>query len=168
MFGKVKWGAWAERYFICAIFLNWDKPRFVPNSVLNGWRREIISLLLEKRLKSYFLKRAEHKKTNHAYPVKDLDYSYNIANSLAKNFYENHGSEVKEMAVEKTLDCNDIKLMTTKHCLKYWLGACPKNKISFNKNKENLFREPLYLVCAGKKFRLSFDCGRCEMSIWND
>jgi putative protease len=155
-------------FYLRDIVLNWDKPRFVPNSVLNGWRREIISLLLEKRLKSYFLKRAEHKKTNHAYPVKDLDYSYNIANSLAKNFYENHGSEVKEMAVEKTLDCNDIKLMTTKHCLKYWLGACPKNKISFNKNKENLFREPLYLVCAGKKFRLSFDCGRCEMSIWND
>jgi len=145
----------------------WSEPRFAPASVLNDWRRELIGALFEERLKKYPRQKRKSVGTGHCpFQILDgkiLDYSYNIDNNLAKNFYEKQGAEVKEMAVEKTLDCRNKKLMTTKHCLKYWLGACNKRG-----DKSEDFSEPLYLVHGNKKFRLSFDCDRCEMNIWSE
>jgi len=46
-------------------------------------------------------------------------------------------------------------LMQCKYCIKYELGWCGKESS----------KEPLWLVNQGKRFRLEFDCGRCEMKV---
>jgi len=46
-------------------------------------------------------------------------------------------------------------LMICKYCVRYEMGLC-KNKLP---------HEPLYLVNQGKKFKLTFDCERCEMRV---
>jgi 23S rRNA 5-hydroxycytidine C2501 synthase len=150
---------------------DFKKPYFIPLSVLNEWRRGVILKLLETRAKNYPRIPAEHKKTNHPYPEKELDYSFNIANSLAKSFYERHGAKVAEMAFELQENARGKKVMTTKHCLKYFLGVCQKQGNTYpeqeGQGKADL-KEPLYLVYQHKRYRLGFDCKNCQMEIWNN
>ena len=144
------------------MIFDWDKPYFVPMSVLNDWRRKLAAALLKKRLKDYPQIKVEHQKTTHKYFKDNLDYSANVANKLAQKFYEEHGVKKIAPAFELQSDHRGQKLMTCKHCLKYWLNACPKGR-----NKKSIsFQEPLYLVREGKKYRLNFDCGNCLMEIW--
>jgi len=145
------------------VVINWKKSSFVPLSVLNNWRRELLDLLLKKRLANYPRETHQLKPTTHAYPVSELDYSYNVANDLAYAFYARHGSTVKEEALELTSNNPGKKLMTTKHCLRYFLGACPRRL----KKEALTLKEPLFLVYNGKRYPLKFDCDKCVMEIYN-
>jgi collagenase-like PrtC family protease len=157
-------GKLGETIFYSRDFIfDWDQPYFIPMSVLNEWRRKIAAAMLKKRLKDYPQDKVEHQKTVHKYWQKELDYSANVANKLAKSFYENHGVKKIAPAFELQADHRGQKLMTSKHCLKYWLGACLRGRVK----KTITFKEPLYLVREGKKYRLNFDCGNCLMEIWN-
>jgi len=139
---------------------HFKKPYFIPLSVLNDWRRKVILELDQKRSENYPRIKVIHKKTDHPYPQAELDYSFNVANSLARKFYERHGVSAIEDSFEQQKDVRGKKLMTTKHCLKHFLGACPKEM-------KKVLEEPLFLVYEGKKYRLSFDCAECLMEIWN-
>ncbi|MFH1780456.1 MAG: U32 family peptidase [Candidatus Nealsonbacteria bacterium] len=138
---------------------NLKKPYFIPLSVLNDWRREIVAKLLEVRIKNYPKIKVVHQKTSHPYPYKDLNYTFNVANALARKFYERHGVCVLESSLEQQKDVRGKKLMTTKHCLKHFLGACPE--------QGRRIKEPLFLVYENKKYRLRFDCAACQMEIYN-
>jgi 23S rRNA 5-hydroxycytidine C2501 synthase len=140
---------------------NFKKPYFLPLSLMNGWRRILVSKLSEERMKNYPKISAEYKKTGHPYPQKELDYQFNVSNSLARNFYERHGAKIMEDAFELQKNTKGKKLMTTKHCLRYFLGACPKE------TARQELKEPLHLVYNGKKYRVTFDCKNCQMEIWN-
>jgi len=142
---------------------DFSKPYFVPLSSLNDWRREVIANLYKIRIENYPRIVSEHKKTDHHFWAKELDYSFNVANRLARAFYERHGAKVVELAFEQQKNIRGKKLMTTKYCIKYFLGVCPKNLTS----NKLLFKEPLFLIYNGRKFRLSFNCENCEMEVWN-
>jgi putative protease len=130
---------------------------------LNGWRRDVVLKLIEIRTKNYPRIFVEHKKTDHPYSQKELDFSFNVANSLARSFYERHGAKILESAFEMQNNISGKKVMTTKHCLKYFMGICPKNIETPQKSNKSL-----YLVYAGKKYSLNFDCKNCQMEIWNN
>jgi 23S rRNA 5-hydroxycytidine C2501 synthase len=152
---------------------HFKKPCFIPLSVLNDWRRQIVNELFKERQKNYPRILMDHQKTNHLYPHKELNYEFNVANSLARSFYQRHGVKSIEPAFELQNDVSGKKVMTTKHCLKYFLDICPKNIGKEGQGhtcpeEQKRRGEPLYLVCAGKKYRLSFDCARCQMEIWNE
>lgn len=136
---------------------------FIPVSVLNDWRRQLITLLISKRLDKYPKEEISFKKTSHPYPVTNLDYSFNIANDLAQNFYTRHQSVIKEKALELQDDKRGRKIMTTKHCLRYFLQSCPHRA----KKGDLKIKEPLSLVYNGKKYPLKFNCDDCEMEIYN-
>ncbi|MFA5746580.1 MAG: U32 family peptidase [Candidatus Paceibacterota bacterium] len=141
-----------------------SKPYFIPMSVLNDWRRILVSELLKVRAQNYPKVFAKHQKTDYPYPYKELDYSFNVSNALSRAFYERHGAKVSEASFEQQKDVRGKKLMTTRHCLRYFLGACPKNL----EEGRPQFKEPLFLTYNGKKFRLGFDCARCVMEVWNE
>jgi putative protease len=149
---------------ISTILFTWEKPGFLPLSALNEIRRRLLDNLLLARIGNYQRESIIHKKTTHPYPVTELDYSYNVANSLARDFYKRHGAQVIEEAMEKNHDSRGKKLMTTKHCLRYFLGACP---VKSPKSAKTI-SEPLFLVYNGNKYRLKFDCAKCVMEIWNN
>jgi putative protease len=51
--------------------------------------------------------------------------------------------------------------MTTRYCLKYQLGFCPKAE------SRAQYSEPLFLIDEeGHRLELRFDCARCEMEIY--
>jgi len=161
---KQQFSKLGETVFIARDFMfDFGAPYFVPLSVLNEWRREVVEALYLERMKNYPRISADHKKTSHHYPCLDLDYSFNVANGLARDFYKRHGARVCEKAFEQLSDTSDKNVMTCKHCLKYFLGACPNDP---GKTPPE-FKEPLYLVYQGRKLRLSFDCDKCVMEVWN-
>ena len=146
-----------------SVKFNWEKPGFVPVSLLNDWRRQLVDLLIAKRLENYPQEVAQFKVSSHAYPETNLDYSYNIANDLARAFYARHKSTVKEAALELQDDKRGKKIMTTKHCLRYFLQACPRRV----KKGDAALKEPLFLVYNGKKYPVKFNCDKCVMEIYN-
>lgn len=138
-----------------------NDPYFVPVSAINQWRRETLTKLYGERIKNYPRKLVAHTGRIPEFYTKQIHSSFNVSNKYAEKFYQEAGAEVIEKAFE-TLDKSEIKtLMTTKHCLKFHLGACQK----FGGAKK--FKEPLYLVLNGNKYRLDFDCVKCEMKILN-
>ncbi|MDD3150065.1 MAG: U32 family peptidase [Candidatus Gastranaerophilales bacterium] len=141
------------------IILNGSKVYFIPIKILNEIRRNLVTNLINLRLKKYQPNISKIIKNNYAYPEKELNYKANIYNSKAEEFYNRHQSKVIEYAIEKTQDFANKELMETKYCLKYVFNMCSKN----TKNNESL-----YLIDEkGKTFKLEFDCSNCKMKILN-
>lgn len=161
-----------------------SQPWFVPRSLLSKWRRDALTAAFDMRKDlsdsspTQDLSQQEVEETSNqpvsdsrtsisdatTMPKKTLNYQANVSNHLAKQFLEQHGFHVDEMAME----CRQKKdrktlLMTCRHCLRYEFGWCRKH----GDNPQQM-TEPLYLnLNDGRQFRLEFDCQHCEMKIWN-
>ena len=129
---------------------------FIPSSVLNGMRRQAIQRLEDIRMERYRAKPFQRTSAKAVYPAINLDYRANAANSFAKDFYRQHGVKQIDDAFELQKNYSGKTLMTTKHCIRYHYNMCSKSK------KTN---EHLYLKDNRHKYRLEFDCKRCEMKI---
>ena len=136
---------------------------FIPLSLLSDWRRQIIEEFT--KLVSISYDNNKYKKefiqTDIPYPCTEIDYKGNVMNTKALEFYKQHKCKVTEKAFEITSKEN-VPLMFTKHCIKYALGMCHKNRL---KNIDNIYTEPFELVYKDIILKLEFDCKRCEMKI---
>lgn len=138
---------------------NW----FLPNSKVNEMRRDVLDNLMKVRLKEYHREEHQLVKTNHPYPVSQLDFTYNVSNKLARKFYKRHGVTEIEKAFELQWDPGKSRVMTTKYCVKYELGKCGRFQ------KETMgerLAEPLVLKHGDTEYKLKFNCKPCEMEIW--
>ena len=88
----------------------------------------------------------------------NADYTANCANHLAREVLEGCGFERVDPAYELK-PVPDAALMRSRYCVKYELGLCPKLRPATK------VAELLYLVNAGKRLRLQFDCKNCEMIV---
>lgn len=134
------------------IIINDELP-FIPISQINELRRNILTKLMEERLKNY-PKEYQGPLNYTQFPQQNLDYRANIHNQKAKLFYEKCGCNVIEKSAES--GTKPTELMRTKHCLKYAFDMC--------KSPEKLFLTDE----KGKKYPLIFDCKNCEMVIKNN
>jgi len=131
---------------------------FIPMSTLNGYRRELLEMIVQKRMESLPKAGAAIVPSDIPYPEKILDYSANVVNSLSRKFYERHGV----LQIDEGYELSHVegaRLMTTKYCLRYELGACLKTATA------SKLQEPLFLDNNGQRFRLEFDCQRCQMIV---
>ena len=145
------------------ITISMTKNYFVPSSLLSEMRREAVEKLTANRRIRY---RHQYIKTsvydnNTSYPKTKLDYTANVLNLKAEEFYIKHGVNTVEPAFEKEVR-DDVSLMYAKHCLRYSMGWCP-----IHHKKDSPYREPYYLVYKGKRLRLSFDCKKCRMLVYS-
>ena len=135
---------------------NW----FLPSSVLAEARREAVEKLLSARRMNYRQETFTLPKTDHTFPQSELTYLGNVMNEGAVSFYQDHGVTRIAPAFEKR-PAPDAVLMFCKHCLRYSMGWCPVRH-----KQKSPFKEPYYLVSGdGKRFRLEFDCKRCQMKV---
>jgi len=136
------------------VLLDFDVVPFIPVNTLNEIRRQAVKMLEDERLHNF--PRSFHKiiQNDFPYPEKELDYSANVLNSYARKFYDRHGVTSIDPAAESGIDMIDNKLMTCKHCLKFQFNMCKKSS------------EPLFLADEHNKYRLEFDCKKCEMSVY--
>ncbi len=145
------------------VLVNWPDPSFLTVSQINSIRREFLTAYMNHRLEHRKLNTAKKSGNDVPLPVKTVDFTGNVSNRLARLFYEEHGADNIEPALEITKKYAGKRLMTMKHCLKYQLGYCPGEK----KHTQPEYAEPLFLVDGNRRFRLEFDCRECRMNLFH-
>ncbi len=146
------------------VCLDGFNPSFIPVSVLNRMRREVVEKLIAVRLQHFAPNHLPVSPNSIAYNCGPTDYRLNITNRLAEQFYRRHGVEKIEYGLETTECYDNIPLMTTKYCLRYEIGQCLKHKC--NQNISPDYRTDLFLLNNGHRLMLKFNCERCEMEIF--
>lgn len=134
----------------------------LPKSELNSIRRLLLNGLKNNILANY--SRIERKADSRiSLPnISEADYTENVANSMSEAFYAKHKINVKQKAFELLDERHGLLLMTTKHCLKYEVGDCPK--LASNNQLENA--KTMFLESGRRKYRLEFSCKECVMKIY--
>lgn len=135
--------------------------RFVAASVLAGGRREVLDMLGHAAAARYtYDRRRPDRLAPDAFAaLPPLDYHWNVANRLARKFYESHGATIGAPAIELKRPDGDVTVMTTRYCIRRELGACLREK-----NARSL-PSPLFLRSESGTYRLDFDCARCGMKV---
>jgi putative protease len=147
-------------YRLDTLSLQPEHPGFLPLSTLNRLRREALEQLTQRRLEHYRAEAVAFVPNSVPYPEKTLDYRANVLNRKAEQFYARHGATVTETALESGGDPAGKRVMTSRYCLRHQLDACPK----YSQRKLSQ-KEALCLSDGQRKYRLDFDCRRCEMHV---
>jgi 23S rRNA 5-hydroxycytidine C2501 synthase len=150
-------------FIVDNIVVEFSNNWFLPISKVNEIRREVLEKLIDVRINEYHREEFQITKTNHPYPVQELDFTYNVSNNLARAFYKRHGVTQIEKAFELQWDPGKARVMTTKYCVKYELGKCARFQRETMGEK---LVEPLTLTHGENAYKLKFNCKPCEMEIW--
>lgn len=150
-------------FIIDELIVEFSDNWFLPIAKINELRRVVLEQLIDIRIKNYHRKEAPLTKTTHPYPVAQLDFTYNVSNKLARAFYQRHGVSEIEKAFELQWEPGKSRVMTTKYCVKYELGKCPRFQPDTMGEK---VVEPLVLKNGENEYKLKFNCSPCEMEIW--
>lgn len=154
---------------------NLNVDTFIPASQLTALRRRLIEALDEANIATYPFDRRRPENLEAKYPDATLDARDNVANSLAERFYSEHGVKRMERALEVERQAKPVEsgkdkengmteVMTTRYCLRRELGVCLRDR-SVSPKRRKLFCPPLTIATGPHKFRLDFDCARCEMRV---
>ena len=142
-------GKLGDTPYVCTdVDVRFSQPWFIPRSTLAEWRRRTIESE-ELRVKSEELKLPQPQQFN-----SDSSQS----SGAGEAFFTLHSSLF-------------TPLMTCRFCLRHAWGWCKKDKqgageMVNGKWSNGKWHDPLFLVLAdGRRFRLSFDCKKCEMSV---
>lgn len=139
-----------------SVNVEWEMDYFLPAARVAGWRRALVEKLLSLSQPPLVLSERPSADISALDPV-------NVANRLARQFYEKTGDKPVPPAYELHEPKQGALLMTCKHCVRYSLGACNRHL-----HNRRYLPEPLYLQMGdGRRFRLSFDCQQCEMHVYD-
>ena len=150
-------------YYARNIDVNLPDALFVPNSLLNQFRRETAEMLDEARLVNY--PRGSRKAVSGpapVYPDSHLSFLANVYNHKAREFYHRYGVQLIDAAYEAHEEKGDVPVMITKHCLRFAFNLCPKQAKG---NIKSWKATPMQLVNGDEVLTLKFDCRPCEMHV---
>jgi 23S rRNA 5-hydroxycytidine C2501 synthase len=147
-------------YRVMKLMIHPEEPGFLPASLLNGIRRDVLEALTQIRRETHPRRDIAFTPNSAAYPEKNLDFRANVLNALAGRFYERHGVTVTEPAFEALAGISGKTVMTTRYCIRHQLDLCPK----LHRTGRSV-KEPLCLRDAHHTYRLEFDCGKCRMHV---
>ncbi|MCM2284251.1 MAG: U32 family peptidase [Desulfobacula sp.] len=137
------------------------KPYFVVTRELNRIRRELLEILSQNRHEAYVREPAKQRPDVLPFPGKHLDFTTNVANSKALEFYRKRGVKTIDPAFELSEHGPGTVVMTLRHCILWALGQCRREVASV----PEMWKDPLSLENKSGRFQLEFDCIRCEMRI---
>ncbi|MGA2141862.1 MAG: U32 family peptidase [Brevinematales bacterium] len=109
-----------------AVDIDLKEIPFLPVSSINMMRRELLAKLdLERASRMPGSGGAAAIKPNsYPYPEEELDYTYNVLNDKARQFYFRHGVKNIEPAAESGLPMEGKRIMKCRYCIKFELGLC--------------------------------------------
>ena len=153
-----------------------DFNYFIPSSQLAEWRRQLVSSQ-QNEAESPSLREGRGGPLPTLCegqgglplppPAYDHPYLYNAANREARRFYAAQGvagATSFEAPAGQGRPSGEVLLMQCRHCIRYSLGCCVKHG-----GQRPRWREPLFLVSAdGRRFRLEFDCKKCQMNVYGN
>lgn len=129
---------------------------FVPASLAAQLRREGLDALLQARL----ARSVEHwilPEGAAAYPSQTLLAEENVTNRLAEAFYRDHGVLQIERGLDLAPTTAGHRVMRSAYCIRREIGECLKERPRL--------KGDLWLERGTFRYRLEFDCVRCEMSL---
>ena len=141
--------------------LDFTQPYLIPASVIGEMKRNLVEKLMNQLVENHKNNRPHRDilQNDAAYPETELSYLGNVTNALATEFYRQHGVSEIEDGLEKSYSKQPgIKVMTTKHCIRYGNGMCSK--------ETGQKATPLILSNEKGTFRLEFDCRNCQMNVF--
>lgn len=130
---------------------------FIPTGALNSLRRTTLEELQRALEQCQPPKNIAREERGLPYPIKHLRGDHNVVNSLAREFYTDHGVEHIDEGYDLLPDLKGVEVMRTPYCLRREIGHCT--------NKGSGLKEPLRLVHGTESFRLRFDCKECLMYV---
>lgn len=146
------------RFSLSALADNVAEDVFIPASILANLRRDAIAAL-DSQMRATYPFEKRRKEVEHI----AIDNSFaaeNVANSLSRKFYEECGfSEIHDAIETMPKAQKSTTVMTTRFCLRRQLGACLKE------GGARKLPEPIFLENNAARYRLSFDCSRCQMHL---
>lgn len=153
-----------ERFECEHVLIHFPEPPFIPSSVINEARRNVLQLLEQERIKAFRSKPSPKPSGNAVYYESEGGYRLNVSNRLAKDFYAKHGCNVTQQAFELQSNTKGLELMTTRYCIRREMGYCPKNH---GVMPDNWKCDEYRLISSYGSFALKFDCKECLMRIFN-
>lgn len=129
---------------------------FVPASLAAELRREGLEALLRARL----ARGIEHRilpEGTAKYPGEGLTAEENVTNRLAEAFYRDHSVTRIERGLDTAASTAGHCVMRSAYCIRREIGECLK--------EHPRLRGELWLERGAFRYRLEFDCARCEMGL---
>ena len=91
------------------------------------------------------------------YPSETLSAEENVTNRLAEAFYRDHGVRQIERGLDLAATTAGHRVMRSAYCIRREIGECLKERPRL--------KGDLWLERGANRYRLEFDCVRCEMSL---
>ena len=160
-------------YEIGNVSLDLDEEYFIPASQLSQWRRQLIEKV-GLPVSSHSPSEGEppltppqgEKSLQGKFAEGVVPFTENVANRMARQFYECRGATDIEPAFEIREPKRRTAIMTCRHCIRYSLGMCSKRRNKDVGNREMKSEGSLFLALPnGRRFELEFDCKKCEMRV---
>lgn len=158
---KKQLGRLGETLFYLRNLTLLPKPYFLITKDLNRIRRELLDSLTKKRQESYCRESARPRPEIEPVSEKHLDFTANISNQKAVEFYKKRGVEIIDPAFELSEPGPGTTVMTLQHCILKAVGQCRRDI----KTLPEMWKGPLFLENKAGRFLLEFDCSNCEMRI---
>ena len=152
---------WGDTIFNpTTLTINTSTIYLIQASTLGNLKRLLANELTTQLIKSHLEARPSFEKPKNKanFPTTDLDYTYNVANAQAETFYREHGCKRIDYCPEISKNQSSIRVMKTKHCIRYANGLCPK--------QTGKPTPPLFIENKHERFSLMFDCSNCLMEIF--
>ncbi len=138
-----------------------SKPYFILTKELNRIRRELLETLAQKRRENYFKEPSNPRPDIHPFSQDHLDFTSNVSNRKAIEFYQKRGVKTIDPAFELDHPGAGRVVMTLGFCILKARGQCRRDI----KVLPELWEDPLFLENKTGRFLLEFDCINCEMRI---
>lgn len=130
---------------------------FVPASLVAGLRREGFQKLAFARQRLPREHRILPENPAALYPSDTVTADENVTNRLAEAFYRDHGVKHIEPPLELACSFEGRCVMHSAYCLRREIGECLR--------EHPRLRGDLYIERGMQRYRLEFDCARCEMKV---
>ena len=134
-----------------------EAVRFVPASVIAQVRRELLQKLESARIAAHPAPRHFVENTETKYHKEHLECYDNVTNAYSKEFYLSHGVKAIDPGVDLRQGTADCRVMVTDYCIRREIGQCLL--------KNPTIKGDMYLERGRKRYKLTFDCKRCQMSL---
>lgn len=147
-------------YYAKDVEIRFSQPWFIPRSLLADWRRS----LMEDFVKEELYREEVSQQQQHNISAPASSFNFNISNRLSQQFVADTCGIKPTVALEVTgKQPEGMPLMTCRFCLRYQMGWCPRQH-----RVNSPYHEPYYLCSKdGRRFRLDFDCKKCEMKVFH-
>lgn len=131
--------------------------RFVPVSLVAEMRREGLERLRRLRIGRPLERRILPEQCGEPFPKERLAAEENVTNRLAEAFWRDHGVRHIERGLDLERSTLGHEVMRSAYCIRRELGECLRERPTL--------RGELFLEHGVHRYRLVFDCARCEMAL---